>query len=302
MFFRFLTVYYMFFSKLGNRRLLPNLSERSDPRHAGKGERRMKAVKGLIAALCLLAWYPFQALAAEKDMPVPVAEAAALAVSGSDYRIGPGDALNIEVWKDPSLSRPATVLPDGKISYPMIGETVAAGKTVSQLKKEIEKRLSAFVKDAVVTVEVRQVASLQVYVIGSVRTPGRINCTSNIDVLQALATAGGFDPFAKKSRIQIFRREEGKIVVIPFDYDDVASGDNLESNILLRRGDVSWSLDRRSFPGERHETFFHRGGRRRAAELHEDRPGSARTRGTHGSGSPGGNRPAGFHRPHRAAL
>jgi polysaccharide export outer membrane protein len=120
----------------------------------------------------------------------------------------------------------------------MVGEVVAAGKTVAQFQKEIEGKLSLYVKDAVITVEVRQVNSLQIYVIGHVRTPGRLLMTSNIDVLQALAMAGGPDQFAKLSKIKIFRREGMKTVIIPFDYDDVIAGKNLGSNILLRRGDV----------------------------------------------------------------
>lgn len=183
----------------------------------------MKTTGLVIAVVCLLA---------TAVLTVPAAEAE------SDYLIGPGDVLNIEVWKDPSLTRPATVLPDGKIAYPMIGEIVAAGKTVAQLKQEIGKKLSAYVKDAVVTVEVRQVVSYQVYVLGKVKVPGKVALTSNIDVLQALATAGGFDPFANKSKVRIFRREGGGTVIIPFDYDDVSVGKNPESNIMLRRGDV----------------------------------------------------------------
>ena len=120
----------------------------------------------------------------------------------------------------------------------MVGEIVAAGKAVAQLQKEIEGRLSLYVKDVVVTVEVRQLNSLQIYVLGSVRTPGRIALTSNVDVLQAMALAGGPDQFAKLSRIRIIRREGGKTVIIPFDYDDVIAGKHLETNILLRRGDV----------------------------------------------------------------
>jgi polysaccharide export outer membrane protein len=120
----------------------------------------------------------------------------------------------------------------------MVGEIVAAGKTVSQLKTEVEKRLSFFVKDSVITVEVRQVNSLQIYVLGHVKTPGRTVLTSYIDVLQALASAGGPDQFAKLSRIRVFRRVGGKTVIIPFDYEEVTAGKNLESNILLRRGDV----------------------------------------------------------------
>ena len=200
----------------------------------------MRVEKRLFLAVFLLALIPFPLRAAEKEVaaPAPEAEAALQATAEPDYRIGPGDQLNIEVWKDLTLTRLVTVLPDGKVAYPMVGEVVAAGKTVAQLQKEIEGKLSLYVKDAVITVEVRQVNSLQIYVLGRVKTPGRSLLTSNIDVLQALAIAGGPDQFAKVSRIKIFRREGGKTVLIPFDYDDVVAGKNLNSNILLRRGDV----------------------------------------------------------------
>ncbi len=200
----------------------------------------MRVEKRLFLAVFLLALTPFPLRAAEKEAPAPApeAEAALQATAEPDYRIGPGDVLNIEVWKDTALTRLVTVLPDGKVAYPMVGEIIAAGKTVSQMKTEVEKRLSFFVKDAVITVEVRQVNSLQIYVLGHVKTPGRMILISNIDVLQALASAGGPDQFAKVSRIRIFRREGGKAVLFPFDYYEVTAGKNLESNILLQRGDL----------------------------------------------------------------
>lgn len=198
----------------------------------------MSVKKRLFIAVFLLALIPFPLRAAEKGASESAPEAAFQAIAEPDYRIGPGDQLSIEVWKDKDLARLVTVLPDGRVAYPMVGEVVAAGKTVAQFQKEIEGKLSLYVKDAVITVEVRQVNSLQIYVIGHVRTPGRLLMTSNIDVLQALAMAGGPDQFAKLSKIKIFRREGMKTVIIPFDYDDVIAGKNLGSNILLRRGDV----------------------------------------------------------------
>ena len=158
---------------------------------------------------------------------------------GPQYDIGPGDQLGIEVWKDPSLTREVIVLPDGKISFPLIGELVAGGKTVGQLKIEIEEKLSRYVeRNLVLTVEVRELNSMQVYVLGQVNSPGRVVLTSNINVLQALAIAGGPNPFASRSKIRIFRQEGEKNRIIPFDYDKVAAGKNVETNILLRRGDV----------------------------------------------------------------
>ena len=146
--------------------------------------------------------------------------------------------MGIEVWGDPALTRSVVVLPDGKISFPLIGELLAGGKTVGQLKKEVEEKLSRYVENLVLTVEVRQSNSMHIYVLGQVNTPGRTLLFSNINVLQALAIAGGPNSFARRSRIKIFRQEGGKTVIIPFDYNDVTAGRHLETNILLKRGDV----------------------------------------------------------------
>ena len=192
-----------------------------------------------VAAFLLAAMsYPLWAEEEKAPVPAPAPVASLSAVPEMGYRIGPGDVLNIEVWKDPILTRLVTVLPDGKIAFPLIGEIVAEGKTVSQLKKEIEGRLARYVQDAVITVEVRQMSSLQIYVLGRVNAPGRTILSANVNVLQALAIAGGPNAFANKSRIRIFRQEGGKTLILSFDYDDVTAGKNMESNILLRRGDV----------------------------------------------------------------
>jgi polysaccharide biosynthesis/export protein len=195
---------------------------------------RLAVAAFLLAALS----YPLWAEEEKAPVPAPAPVASLSAAPDTGYRIGPGDVLNIEVWKDPVLTRLETVLPDGKIAFPLIGEIVAEGKTVPQLKKEIEGRLARYVQDAVITVEVRQMNSLQIYVLGRVNVPGRSVLSSNLNVLQALAIAGGPNAFANRSNIRIFREEEGKTQVIPFDYDDVTSGKNLGSNIQLRRGDV----------------------------------------------------------------
>ncbi len=188
-------------------------------------------------ALILLAGSSGLAAGSGKDGPVGEKSMQQEAF-GPDYRIGPGDLLGIEVWKDPALTRAVVVLPDGKITFPLIGELLAGGKTVAELKKEIEGKLSRFFQSLVLTVEVRQLNSMQVYVLGRVNSPGRVVLTGNINILQALAIAGGPNSFANRSKIRIFRQEGEKTVIIPFDYDDVTAGKNLETNVMLRRGDV----------------------------------------------------------------
>jgi polysaccharide export outer membrane protein len=155
-----------------------------------------------------------------------------------DYLIGPGDVLDISVWKDETLTRSVVVLPDGKISFPLIGQVVARGKTVARLKKEIEEKISPYVPDVILSLEVKQVNSMLIYVIGRVNNPGKFVLNVNVNVLQALSMAGGCNPFAKRDSIKIFRREEDKTHILDFRYDSVVDGRHLWQNIMLKRGDV----------------------------------------------------------------
>jgi len=167
-------------------------------------------------------------------------EKTAAVVTGLDggYVIGPGDVLEIAVWKDEALTKSVVVRPDGTISFPLIGEIKAGGSTTAQLKKEIEGRLSRYVPDVDLYVNVQQINSIIVYVIGKVNSPGRLILNSPVNVLQVLATAGGVNPFAKRGSIKIFRQVGDKTRTLNFDYDAVTDGKQLEQNILLQRGDV----------------------------------------------------------------
>jgi polysaccharide biosynthesis/export protein len=155
-----------------------------------------------------------------------------------DYTIGPGDVLDISVWKDEALTKSLVVLPDGKISFPLIGELNVGGKTISKLKAEIEAKLVRYIPNVVLSVDVRQLNSMTVYVIGKVNNPGRFAMNSYINVLQALSSAGGLNTFASKGNIKIFRQEGEQTVIHPFDYEEVSAGKNLGQNITLKRGDV----------------------------------------------------------------
>lgn len=154
------------------------------------------------------------------------------------YLIGPGDVLDITVWKNSDLTKVVTVLPDGKISYPLIGEINAADRTVAQLTEELRKGLNRFIPDVSLNITVTQVNSLFVYVIGRVNNPGRLVLNTNINVMQALAMAGGLNPFAKRGGIKIFRESVTPAKQFKFNYDDVAKGEAVSQNIVLRRGDV----------------------------------------------------------------
>lgn len=154
------------------------------------------------------------------------------------YRIGAGDLLNISVWKDETLTRQVVVLPDGTISFPLIGSVQAEGMQLEALKHVIKKRLVKYMPDPILSIEVMRVNSLVIYVIGKVNRSGRFELIDNINVMQALALAGGLNPFAKSGSIKIFRETGEETRTMAFDYGNVSKGENLEQNIVLERGDV----------------------------------------------------------------
>jgi polysaccharide export outer membrane protein len=154
------------------------------------------------------------------------------------YYIGPGDVLEISVWKDPELSRNVVVPPDGVISFPLIDNIAATNLSVAELKKIVTQKLSEFIPDVTVTVMLLEINSLKAYVIGKVNSPGEFDINLETNVMQILSKAGGLTPFASDGNIKILRQQKNKIIKIPFDYGDVEKGKNLEQNIILEPGDV----------------------------------------------------------------
>ena len=156
----------------------------------------------------------------------------------SSYRIGPNDVLNIFVWKEAELTRDVSVTPDGKITFPLIGEIVAEGQTVSELKRTLTEKLQDFVTAPEVTVIVKEIRSQVIYAIGKLARPGPIPLAPNMTVMQALSAAGGFAEWADQKNILIVRREGGKETQLRFNYKEYTSGEKLEQNILLKPGDT----------------------------------------------------------------
>ncbi len=154
------------------------------------------------------------------------------------YRIGPSDVINIFVWKEPDLTQDLNVMPDGRITFPLIGEVLAEGKTVTELKEMITVKLKEFITEPEVTVIVKQSRSQTIYLIGKVKNPGPIVLLSEMTVLQVLSTAGGFAEWADEKNILIIRREGQKETRLPFNYKDFISGKNPGQNILLKPGDT----------------------------------------------------------------
>jgi polysaccharide export outer membrane protein len=155
----------------------------------------------------------------------------------TDYRVGAGDVLEVSVWKEESLTKQVLVRPDGGITFPLIGDLPVAGRSVEEIKADVGKRLAEFIAEPEVNVSVINV-NQKIYVLGRVNKPGEFVTPNRVDVMQALAMAGGLTPFADDDDIRIIRRGEGEEVSFSFDYDEVSGGDSLEQNILLQRGDV----------------------------------------------------------------
>jgi len=162
-----------------------------------------------------------------------------LAGAQEEYRIDAGDVLQILVWKEPEASLPETMVPaDGKISVPLIGEIEAAGLTLPELQTALAGKFERYIHGPVVTVHARQINSRKVYVMGAVKKEGSIPLLRPMTVLQAISEAGGFGEFARKRKIYVLRTVNGKQEKLPFDYQAVVKGKNLEQNITLLRDDT----------------------------------------------------------------
>ncbi len=158
--------------------------------------------------------------------------------SDQGYQLGPEDVLLISVWKDEHLTREVVVRPDGLISFPLVGDVPAEGRTVEELRLDLAKRLIKYIPAVSLTVAVIKPLSYKVYVVGRVTKPGEFLVGHYTDVLQALSLAGGLTPFAAENDIKVVRRVMGQQQTFPFRYGDVRKGIDLEQNIILQRGDV----------------------------------------------------------------
>lgn len=156
----------------------------------------------------------------------------------SHYLIGANDLLNIFVWREEDLTQDITVMADGRITFPMIGEIMAKGHTVTELKDIITEKLKDYISNPEVTVVVRESRSRMIYTIGKVTNPGPYQLQPDMTVLQALSTAGGFTEWAETKLIMIVRRDKGKDVLHRFNYNDFISGKDLKQNILLEPNDT----------------------------------------------------------------
>lgn len=156
----------------------------------------------------------------------------------NNYTIQAGDVLQITVWKEADMDKETLVLPDGTVSFPLIGSFKAEGLTPAQVQSTVRGKLQSYIPDASVTVVVKAALGHSVSVLGQVAKPGEIVMTHPLTVLQALSQAGGLTAFASEGRIKVLRNVAGKQEAIEVPYDDIAEGQNLDKNIMLLPGDT----------------------------------------------------------------
>lgn len=156
------------------------------------------------------------------------------------YKVGPGDVLRINVWKHEELSQQAvTVRPDGGLSLPLVGEVPASGRTVEEIATTISSRLDKYYQDRPpVTVQLSEVRSYKIYVVGEVNRGGEFTPNHQVSALHGLALAGGFTRFANPTRIVIIRKDARGERRIPFDFSAVVEKGDLQQNLALQSGDT----------------------------------------------------------------
>ncbi len=162
--------------------------------------------------------------------------------AADSYKLNPGDEVEISVWNEEDLQKTISVLPDGMISFPLVGHLQAAGKSAAEIETVIAAKLDAYIADPEVNVTVTSTRGNVVFVVGKVLKPGPIVMIQSTTVMQALAMAGGLNEFASANSIKIIRRsglEEGaQETLLKIRYSDLEKGNDLSSNHILKYGDV----------------------------------------------------------------
>jgi polysaccharide biosynthesis/export protein len=142
----------------------------------------------------------------------------------ADYKLTTGDKLRVEVYRDEQLSQTLQIRPDGRITLPLVGDVMAAGKTSAELRDTLTEELGEFVRNPEVTVIVVETVPMNVYVIGEVKSPGAKPVNGETPVLQVLAMAGGLTEWAKRRDIRVLRPGPTGDTILPFNYNDAVNG------------------------------------------------------------------------------
>lgn len=201
----------------------------------------LRGVAICVLQIAIMPTWTSAARPAQEPDQAPAAQTATAPAPASTeptYRIGIEDVLLISVWRDADLTQLVPVRPDGSISLPLIQDVRAAGRTPEDLASDIRRRLREFMTNPAVTVVVREVNSLKVFVLGEVVRPGPVVLRSRTSLLQAIAQAGGVTPFGGRDGVIIYRQGSGTDRVLEVSYRDLVSGRRPEGNVPLEPGDT----------------------------------------------------------------
>jgi polysaccharide export outer membrane protein len=187
-----------------------------------------------LAAASVIVGFAAAAVAAPADPPARAA--ADTTPVTSEYRLGPGDKLRVEVYKDAQLSQSVQIRPDGKITLPLVGDLEATSRTPLELRDEITKSLREYMTNPVVTVIVVEALASQVFVMGEVAKSGPVPIHGPTTILQALAMAGGLSEYANQKDVRVLRQTASGVQTIRFNYRDAVNGD--VRPMYLRAGDT----------------------------------------------------------------
>jgi polysaccharide export outer membrane protein len=186
----------------------------------------------MLAAACVLA---LGGCATRGQQPIETQ------VTDSQYLIGPGDAVNIIVWRNPEVSMSVPVRPDGKITTPLVEDLQAAGKTSTALARDIEKALSKYIQQPVVTVVVTNFVGNydeQIRVIGQATKPQALPYRRNMSLMDVMIAVGGTTEFAAGNRASLIRTVDGKQQRFNVRLDDLIKDGDISANVPMRPGDI----------------------------------------------------------------
>jgi polysaccharide biosynthesis/export protein len=173
--------------------------------------------------------------------PTPAESPALAALSVPvDYIVGPGDVVQVFVWRNPDLTATVPVRPDGKISTPLVEDMVAVGKSPTALARDIEIVLAEYVKSPQVNVIVTQPANVfsQIKVIGQVTRPGAVAYREGMTVIDAVLAAGGLSPFAAGNRARIVREDAGRRTEVRIKLNSLLNQGDMRQNVAIKPGDI----------------------------------------------------------------
>lgn len=163
----------------------------------------------------------------------------AMAAENSDvYQLRAGDAVLVSVWREDALQKEVRVLPDGSITFPLVGRVEVGGLSTPEVEQRVAAKLKQYIPEPTVSVVITGIEGNRAFVIGKVLKPGPMTMTGPTTVLQALSMAGGLDKFANEGAIKVIRTRTGVQEIMAVNYKDLINGNSMSTNYQLKVGDT----------------------------------------------------------------